>query len=254
MNQALASHKPGDIDWVTFVGSGETCLHAEIGWLIRQVKATTHLPVAVITNGSLLYVPKVRQALSPADVVLPSLNAGTPDLYRRVNRTHPTATFQGLLDGLVRFRQEYQGKLWIEVMMVRGLNDTEQALRDIAVALKRIRPDQVHILQPTRSPAENWVQPADEDALLGAMAILGSAAQVIHLSTGLVVGYQPRPYIHTFINFLEARYDVKVVVGTHPIPKKYLDRHTHLGTWKDPAWRPLVRPTLSDEPTQIKYN
>jgi predicted metal-binding protein len=81
-----------------------------------------------------------------------------------------------------------------------------------------------------------------------------NGAQVIHLATGLVVGYPPCPYIHTFINFLEARYDVKVVVGTHPIPKKYFDMHTHLGTWKDPAWKPLVEPTLSDEPTQIRYN
>ena len=60
-------------------------------------------------------------------------------------------------------------------------------------------------------------------------------AQVIHLATGLVVGYPPCPYIHTFKDFLEARYDVKVVVGTHPIPQKYLDTHTHLGTWEDPA-------------------
>jgi predicted metal-binding protein len=81
-----------------------------------------------------------------------------------------------------------------------------------------------------------------------------NGAQVIHLATGLVVGYPPCPYIHTFINFLEACYDVKVVVGTHPIPKKYFDMHTHLGTWKDPAWKPLVEPTLSDEPTQIRYN
>jgi predicted metal-binding protein len=81
-----------------------------------------------------------------------------------------------------------------------------------------------------------------------------NGAQVIHLATGLVVGYPPCPYIHTFINFLEARYDVKVVVGTHPIPKKYFDMHTHLGTWKDPAWKPLLEPTLSDEPTQIRYN
>jgi wyosine [tRNA(Phe)-imidazoG37] synthetase (radical SAM superfamily) len=180
VNQALASHKPGEIDWVTLVGSGETCLYAEIGWLIRQVKTATQLPVAVITNGSLLYLPEVRQALSPADAVLPSLDAGTPELYRQVNRPHPAATFEHLLDGLVRFRQEYQGQLWVEVMMVQGLNDTEEALRDLAVALKLIQPDQVHILQPTRSPAESWVKPADEAALLRAMAILGNAAEVIH--------------------------------------------------------------------------
>ena len=73
---ALAAHRPGDIDWITFVGSGEPTLHASIGLLIRQVKTLTDLPVAVITNGSLLYLPEVRQELSAADAVLPTLDAG----------------------------------------------------------------------------------------------------------------------------------------------------------------------------------
>ena len=81
-----------------------------------------------------------------------------------------------------------------------------------------------------------------------------NGAQVIHLATGLVVGYPPCPYIDTFKEFLEARYDVKVVVGTHPIPKKYLDMHTHLGTWDDPAWDALTAPTMSDEATRLAYN
>ena len=81
-----------------------------------------------------------------------------------------------------------------------------------------------------------------------------NGAQVIHLATGLVVGYPPCPYIDTFKNFLEARYDVKVVVGTHPIPQKYLDMHTRLGTWDDPAWEALTAPTMTDKTTRISYN
>ena len=182
--QALASHAPGNIDWVTFVGSGETTLHTGIGWLIRHVKALTCLPVAVITNGSLLYLPEMRHELSPADAVLPSLDAGNARLYRKINRPHPEASFKRLTEGLTAFRKEYSGKLWVEVMLVRGVNDTEIALSEIAAVLKRIQPDEVHILQPTRPPAETWVQPSDEEGLLRARAILGDIARVIHPASG----------------------------------------------------------------------
>lgn len=78
--------------------------------------------------------------------------------------------------------------------------------------------------------------------------------EVIHLATGMVVGYPPCPSINTFKAFLEKRYEVKVVVGTHLIPKKYFDMHTHLGTWKDSIWKPLVAPTICDEDTRAEYD
>ena len=123
VEQALRSHKSGEIDWVTFVGSGEPTLHSRMGELIRRVKNLTPLPVAVITNGALLYLPKVREELSAADAILPTLDAGNARLYRKINRPHPDFTFERLVEGLVTFRKEYQGKLWVEVMLVHGLND-----------------------------------------------------------------------------------------------------------------------------------
>jgi wyosine [tRNA(Phe)-imidazoG37] synthetase (radical SAM superfamily) len=180
----LSAHRPSDIDWITFVGSGEPTLHASIGLLIRQVKTLTDLPVAVITNGSLLYLPEVRQELSAADAVLPTLDAGNAQLYRKINRPWPGLAFEQLLDGLTAFRQVYHGKLWVEVMLVKGLNDTEDALRDIAAALRRIEPDQVHIVLPTRPPAEPWVEPPDEAGLMRAVAILGDVAQIAHPAEG----------------------------------------------------------------------
>lgn len=80
-----------------------------------------------------------------------------------------------------------------------------------------------------------------------------NGAQVIHLATGLLVGYPPCPYIHTFKTFLEKRYGVKVVVGTHPIPKKYLDLHTSLGTWEEAEWKPLLETVMADEATRKAY-
>jgi wyosine [tRNA(Phe)-imidazoG37] synthetase (radical SAM superfamily) len=148
------------------------------------VKELTPLPVAVITNGSLLYLPEMRAELSAADAVLPSLDAGNAHLYRKINRPHPEISFDRLLEGLIAFRDEYPGKLWVEVMLVRDLNDSESALREIAAALRCVQPDEVHIVQPTRPPVETWVQPPDEKGLLQARAILGDIARVVHPASG----------------------------------------------------------------------
>jgi predicted metal-binding protein len=81
-----------------------------------------------------------------------------------------------------------------------------------------------------------------------------NGVQVIHLATGLLVGYPPCPYIDTFKNFLEKRYDVEVILGTHPIPQKYLDMHRSLGTWEDPIWERRLEATMADEATRLAYN
>jgi len=180
----LLSHQPGEIDWVTFVGSGETTLHASLGWLIQEVKKITRLPMAVITNGSLLYLPEVRQELLAADAVLPSLDAGTPELYQHINRPYPGLSFESFLDGLIAFSEEYQGNLWVEVMLVKDFNDTENQLSKIASALQRIKPDEIHIMQPTRPPVETWVKPPSDDGLRRALDILGDTARVIHPASG----------------------------------------------------------------------
>jgi wyosine [tRNA(Phe)-imidazoG37] synthetase (radical SAM superfamily) len=184
VKSALATHTPGEIDWVTFVGSGEPLLHVKMGWLIQQVKTMTKLPVAVITNGSLLYLPEIRQELISADAVMPSLDAGNADLYRKLNRPHAQVTFKRLVDGLIAFREEYQGKLWVEVMLIQSWNDSESALQEIADILAHVQPDEVHLLLPTRPPAETWVRPANEEGLLRARAILGQVATVVHPASG----------------------------------------------------------------------
>ena len=84
--------------------------------------------------------------------------------------------------------------------------------------------------------------------------MVANGAEVVHLATGLVVGYPPCPNIEVFRRFLEERHGVKVVVGTHPIPEKYLSMHSCLGTWKADFWKPLLEPTMTDEDTRRAYD
>jgi len=182
---ALQNHAPGEIDWVTFIGSGETCLHSDLGTMIRAVKDLTALPVAVITNGSLLSLPEVREELLPADAVLPTLDAGNAETFKAINRPDHSLTFQRHLEGLIQFRKVYKNQLWVEVMLIAGLNDHEEQLRDIAKSLDRIHPDEIHILQPTRPPAETWVHPPDGGALKLAQTILGKTSKTILPAQGV---------------------------------------------------------------------
>jgi wyosine [tRNA(Phe)-imidazoG37] synthetase (radical SAM superfamily) len=166
------------------VGQGEPLLCASLGRLIREVKALINMPVAVITNGSLLFRPEVRQEICQADVVIPTLDAADEEIFRRINRPWPELHIAEIIEGLVALRRIFEGQLWVEVMLVKGVNDTEQALFGIAGALSRIRPDQVHINVPIRPPAEAWVEPPEDEGLIRAMAILGEVAPMVAPATG----------------------------------------------------------------------
>ena len=141
------------LDFITFAGDGEPTLSMDVGCLIRQCKDRFGKPVAVITNGSLLWDPKVRKDLQQADVVLPSLDAGDGKVFKTINRPHGEISFKTMLDGLITFASEYTGQLWLEVMLVYGINDTDQALYKIQDAVGKIKPNRLYIMTPIRPPA-----------------------------------------------------------------------------------------------------
>lgn len=176
---AVCHHGEDAIDWITFVGSGETTLFSRLGSLIRFVKSATRLPVAVITNGSLLSLPTVRHELEAADAVLPSLDAGHEDVYLRINRPHRSLTYAEHVRGLQAFRDEYRGRLWVEVMLVKGVNDSEESLAALAEILRRIGPDEVHLTLPDRPPSQPWVEPPDPDTIDRARGLIGALAKVV---------------------------------------------------------------------------
>ena len=179
VKEALGRHGEAGMDWITFVGSGEPTLHASLGWMIREVKKLGGLPVAVITNGSLLHRPEVREEIGVADAVLPTLDAGSAELHRRINRPLPEFSFSDHVAGLEAFRRDYPGQLWVETMLIRGVNDGEEALRDLADVLRRIGADAVHLNTPVRPPSEPQVAPPDPEGMMRALAILGEAARPV---------------------------------------------------------------------------
>jgi wyosine [tRNA(Phe)-imidazoG37] synthetase (radical SAM superfamily) len=161
-----------EIDFVTFVGEGEPTLCKSLGWLISKTKELADIPVAVDTNGSLLYRADVRNELSQAEVVMPSLSAGTAETFSKINRPFRGIAFDAMVEGIERFSREYAGALWVEVMLVKGLNDSEEELSALKSKLKRIEPDRVYINVPIRPPAESWVVPPAKEAIVVAQAIL----------------------------------------------------------------------------------
>lgn len=179
--KSARSSKP---DYVTFVGDGEPTLCKDLGWLIEQTKCKLELPVAVITNGSLMFSRYVRRDLCNADVVIPTLDAGNDRTFRAINRPHRLVGFSTMLQGQIDFRREYSGQLWLEVMLVKNLNDKEAELREIRQAVDLIEPDRVYILTPIRPPAESWVEQSDPDRILGAQEIIGKTIQISGLETG----------------------------------------------------------------------
>ncbi len=176
LNEILDAVKnnPKEIDYVTFVGEGEPTLFKSLGYLIRETKSRTGIPTAVITNGSLLYMEDVREDLKEADVVLPSLDAADEETFKKINRPYPKIEYDMMVEGLKRFSKMRKGQLWVEVMLVRGINDDEKQLRGIADILEEIKPDRVYVNVPIRPPAEKWVKIPKEENLVKAHEILHS--------------------------------------------------------------------------------
>ena len=172
---ALATHA-GGIDWITFTGEGEPTLCKSLGRLIRGARELSDVPIAVITNASLFDDPEVRADVAAADLAMPSLDAADPETFRRIDRPHGKVDVADIVEGLVAFREEYAGTMWLEIMLCKGLNDDEKSLLALREAVDRIRPEKVWINTPVRPPAEGGVEIPDEAGIARARRILGPIA------------------------------------------------------------------------------
>ncbi len=147
-------------DYITLSGSGEPTLYSRIGELIGAIWTMTDIPIAVLTNGSLLWQPEVRQNLLGASLVIPFLDAGDPAMFQAANRPHAGLDFDRVVDGLIAFRREFTGRYWLEVMLLAGHTAIEAEVRKIAALVEGIGPDRVQINTATRPTAEAYAEAA----------------------------------------------------------------------------------------------
>jgi len=133
-------------DYITFSGSGEPSLNSRMGDVLQFIKQKKpDIPVAVLTNGTLLYDKKVRNELMDANVVLPSLDAATEITFQKINCPAPQLVVEKYIQGLIDFRKEFSGKIWLEVFIIPGFNDNVEDLKALKSAFEMIRPDQIQI-------------------------------------------------------------------------------------------------------------
>jgi wyosine [tRNA(Phe)-imidazoG37] synthetase (radical SAM superfamily) len=166
-------------DYITLSGSGEPTLYAPIGGLIRGIKKITKIPVAVLTNGSLLWDRDVQDALLLADVVVPSLDAGDDASFQHVNRPHSSVSFDRMVGGLAAFRKRYPKVIWLEVFLLGGITAIKTEVSRIAKIAKQIRPDRIQLNTVTRPPAEDFAFPVPMAQMKRFCRVFGGKAEVI---------------------------------------------------------------------------
>ncbi|MDL1955595.1 MAG: radical SAM protein [Candidatus Desulfofervidus auxilii] len=167
------------IDFITIGGSGEPTLNKHLEEIILSVKALSKVPVAVLTNGSLFWQKDIIKAVSLADVVLPSLDTVSYDTWKRLNRPHPMLKLDKIIEGLKDFRQQYDGKIWLEILFVKGINDNESEIFALKSVLNEILPDKIHLNTVVRPPAEANVLALNFEEMKKIKEMIGEKAEII---------------------------------------------------------------------------
>ncbi len=171
LNSYFASNP--DPDYITFSGSGEPTLNSRIGDVIAFIKQVKPgIPIAVLTNGTLLYDIQVRSELKSADLVLPSLDAATEAAFKKINRPPETLTLDQYLQGLIEFRKEFSGKIWLEILILPGYNDSEEELQELRKNIQQMKPDAVQINTLDRPGTESDLHGATKAELRRVLELL----------------------------------------------------------------------------------
>ena len=166
-------------DYITLSGSGEPTLFSRLDELIGGIRSMTDIPVAVLTNGSLLWQGEVRRQLMDAHLVLPSLDAGTAGMFQAINRPHEDIAFDRMLDGLISFREEYYGEYWLEVFLLAGHNVIDSELNRIIECVRKVSPGRVQLNTAVRPPAEEYAAMVDSRRMRELACRFDPVAEVI---------------------------------------------------------------------------
>ena len=196
------------IDYLTFVPDGEPTLDLGLGRAIELLRPLG-IKIAVLTNASLLWREDVREELMRADWVSLKVDSTTEDIWRRINRPHRALQLASILDGMLEFASAYEGELATETMLVEGLNDGEDHLREVADFLAELRPARAYLAVPTRPPAEEWVRPPVEGVINRAYQILSERLDDVEY----LIGYEGNAFAFTG----DAEEDLLSITAVHPM-------------------------------------
>jgi wyosine [tRNA(Phe)-imidazoG37] synthetase (radical SAM superfamily) len=169
----------GEADYITLAGSGEPTLHSGFGKVIDFIHSSTDFSVALLTNGTTLHLSEVRAAAVNADVVKVTLSAWDQKSFEIIHRPSPGVTFKQLLEGARKFRDEFKGRLWLEVFLLEGLNSSREDVRRISELVRQIRPDKTQLNTCVRPPAEEISVAVAEDKMAELAGLFEPSAEVI---------------------------------------------------------------------------
>ena len=193
-------------DYITLSGSGEPTLHSRISDIISGIKKFSDIPVAVLTNGSLFWIDEVRDAISGADLVIPSLDAGSEEAFLRVNRPQSGIFFKEMVEGLRLLREGFKGSVWLEVFITGGVTDTEYEISKIKNLVDYIAPERVQLNTTVRTPAEEFAGLVKREKMEEISTFFGRNCEVIADYAG----------VHNLSEFSSTREDVLELVKLRP--------------------------------------
>ena len=196
------------IDYLTFVPDGEPTLDLALGREIELLKPLG-INIAVITNASLIWREDVKEDLMRADWVSLKVDSVSEDVWRRINRPHRALQLASILEGMLEFAKAYEGELATETMLVKGLNDGDEHVKEVADFLAELRPARAYLSIPTRPPAEKWAQPPNEKVVNRAYQILGD--RVDHVE--YLIGYEGNAFAFTG----NVEEDLLSITAVHPM-------------------------------------
>ena len=163
LKEALLNNK--NIDYITFTGSGEPTLYKDLKKLIYEIKQITDIPVCIITNGSLLYKQEMRSNLLLADLIIPSLDAGNEETFKLIDNPNKEINFDKMVEGLIEFKKVFKGEYWLEIFLLKDINDNEDELDDIIKIVKKIKPDRIQLITATRRVANEKAKALTDEEL-----------------------------------------------------------------------------------------
>ena len=228
------------VDYLTFVPDGEPTLDSRLGDQLDLLRPSG-VPLAVITNASLLSDSDVRHALAKADRVSVKLDAVRHETWRRVDRPHGDLRLEDVLDGMLQFAREFKGELDTETMLVQGMNDSPDDLRPLAAFLEWLKPQRSYISIPTRPPAVEGVLSPAEDVLVRAYEILSGSVQQVEL----LIGFEGTAFASTG----NAEADLLAITSVHPMRSDQVEAFLKKtgGGWEMVEW--MVRQEKLEEVT-----